>query len=259
MKHLVAIVSCPTGIAHTLMAAEALKQTAVSLGIDLRVETHGSVGARSPLTDAEIARADAVLIAADIHVEMRRFAGKPVHEVRTRDAIRDTRVVLEAALALTPGGFTAPSPDTAAPSAAAAKTAEAPVPSPAAAAAPGKRLVGITACPTGIAHTFMAASALEKAAAALGHTIRIETRGSVGAKNELTPEEIAGADAVVIAADTGVDLARFAGKPLYATSTKAALHDGRAVIQAALDQPAPAPGAGAAGSLVQSVESAKAA
>ncbi|MGB8166266.1 MAG: fructose-specific PTS transporter subunit EIIC, partial [Chthoniobacteraceae bacterium] len=114
--------------------------------------------------------------------------------------------------------------------------------------------VGITACPTGIAHTFMAANALEKAAKALGHSIKIETQGSVGAKNQLTAEDIAAADAVVIAADTGVDLARFAGKPLYSTGTKAALHDGQAVVKAALAQPAGAPA-----SLADAVEQAKAA
>ncbi len=104
--------------------------------------------------------------------------------------------------------------------------------------AAGKRLVGITACPTGIAHTFMAAKALQKAAKALGHTIKVETQGSVGAKNQLTPEDIAAADAVVIAADTKVDLARFAGKPLFSTSTKHAMNDGQGVIKTALAQPA---------------------
>ena len=103
----------------------------------------------------------------------------------------------------------------------------------------GKRLVGITSCPTGIAHTFMAAEALQKAAKALGHTIKVETQGSVGAKNQLTPEEVAAADAVVIAADTKVDTSRFAGKPIYSTSTKQAMHSGKEVIVAALAQPVP--------------------
>ena len=94
--------------------------------------------------------------------------------------------------------------------------------------------------PTGIAHTFMAAEALKKSAAALGHTIRVETQGSVGAKSLLTPEEIERADAVIVAADAYVDTARFAGKRLVQTSTKAALHDGPGLIKEALALPVPA-------------------
>jgi len=242
MKHLIAITSCPTGVAHTLLAAEALKKTAASLGVAIKVETQGSVGARTPLTDADIAEADAVVIAADVHVDQARFAGKPIFETRTSEAIRNTRAVIEAALALVDESAPAPTP--------AAAPIE--VPTPATVVA-GKKLVGITACPTGIAHTFMAANALEKAAKALGHSIKIETQGSVGAKNQLTAEDIAAADAVVIAADTGVDLARFVGKPLFSTGTKAALHDGQSVIKSALAQTA-----GAAPSLAESVERAKA-
>lgn len=240
MKHLIAITSCPTGVAHTLLAAEALKKTAASLGVAIKVETQGSVGARTPLTDDDIAEADAVLFAADVHVDRSRFAGKPIYETRTAEAIRNTQSVIEAALAL-------------APKTAADIASATPGPTPAAVTG-GKRLVGITACPTGIAHTFMAANALEKAAKALGHTIKVETQGSVGAKNQLTAEDIAAADAVVIAADTGVDLARFAGKPLFSTGTKAALHDGQGVIKSALAEPA----GGAAPSLAASVEKAKA-
>ena len=95
---------------------------------------------------------------------------------------------------------------------------------------------------------------MQKAAKALGHTIKVETQGSVGAKNQLTPEEIAAADAVVIAADTKVDTSRFAGKPVYSTSTKQAMHSGKEVIVAALAQPV----SGAAMSLSESVEHAKA-
>src|SRR5512139_1269914 len=66
------------------------------------------------------------------------------------------------------------------------------------------KIVAITSCPTGIAHTYMAAEGLEQAAKALGHRIKVETQGSVGARNELTPEEIRSAAVVVIAADTKV-------------------------------------------------------
>ena len=71
------------------------------------------------------------------------------------------------------------------------------------------KIVGITACPTGIAHTYMAAEALEKKAKELGYAIKVETRGSGGAKNVLTAEEIKEADAIIVAADTQVPMDRF--------------------------------------------------
>lgn len=86
-----------------------------------------------------------------------------------------------------------------------------------------KRLVAITACPTGVAHTFMAAEAIEAEATRRGWWVKVETRGSVGAGNAITPEEVAAADLVVVAADIEVDLAKFAGKPMYRTSTGLAL------------------------------------
>ncbi len=86
-----------------------------------------------------------------------------------------------------------------------------------------KRIVAITACPTGVAHTFMAAEALNVEAKKRGFWIKVETRGSVGAKNALTEDEIAQADLVIIAADIELDLSRFTGKTLYKTSTGAAL------------------------------------
>lgn len=73
-------------------------------------------------------------------------------------------------------------------------------------ASEAKFFVGITSCPTGIAHTFMAAEALKQGAAKLGHDIKVETQGSVGSQNALTAEEIARADAVIIAADTHAPL-----------------------------------------------------
>jgi PTS system fructose-specific IIC component len=107
--------------------------------------------------------------------------------------------------------------------------------------------VAITSCPTGIAHTFMAAEGLRRAAEALGHEIAVETQGSVGAQDVLSDADIAAADAVVIAADTKVDLSRFAGKPVYETSTNEALKDGETVLARALALAAEAPPAGAPG------------
>lgn len=223
MARIVAITGCPAGVAHTQMAAEALRKTAAFLGHDIKVETQGSEGPRNPLSSRDVAEADVVIVASDIHVEMERFAGKPMVAVPVADAIRKTRVVIENALAEMKEESAAPV-----------------VAVPAApAASAGKFLVGVTSCPTGIAHTFMAAEALRKSAAALGHEIKVETQGSVGAKNRLTDEEIERADAVIIAADAFVDPARFAGKRLHQTTTKAAIHGGQKVVQEALALPAP--------------------
>ena len=101
------------------------------------------------------------------------------------------------------------------------------------AAATGKFVIGITSCPTGVAHTYMAQEALEKGAQVLGHEVKIETQGSVGADNVLTAEDIARADVVIIAADTNVNPARFVGKRLYRTGTKAAINDAVQVINTA--------------------------
>ena len=98
------------------------------------------------------------------------------------------------------------------------------------------RIVAITSCPTGVAHTFMAAEALEQGAKALGHLIQVETQGSVGAQNTLSAQAIAQADLVIIAADTQVNRERFVGKRLHVTGTKAAIHDAGAVFAEAAQQ-----------------------
>lgn len=105
-------------------------------------------------------------------------------------------------------------------------------------------VVAVTSCPTGIAHTFMAAESLNRAAKSLGFEIKVETRGSVGAKNELTAADIARADAVVVAADAHVETARFAGKRLLETGVKAAIKDGPGLIEQALALPEPTAASG---------------
>ena len=239
MANIIAVTACPTGIAHTYMAAEALKKTAALMGHSIRVETQGAAGAKDTLSDADLAAADLVILAADTHVEMTRFAGKPVHETSTSTAIRDTQGVLEAALALI-GISTELRLDVQAtpPAQSVAAKVEAK-----AAAKPDepdvKRIVAITACPTGIAHTFMAAEALKKAAANHGYEIKVETQGSVGAKNTLSAEDIAAADVVIIGADTHVDTSRFAGKALYETSVGRALKETEKVLAEAFALPKP--------------------
>ncbi len=78
----------------------------------------------------------------------------------------------------------------------------------------GLNILAVTGCPTGIAHTYMAAESLEKKATQLGHRMKVETRGSGGAKNVLSKEDIANADGIIVAADTQVPMDRFDGKPV---------------------------------------------
>jgi PTS system fructose-specific IIC component len=229
MSKIVAVMACPTGIAHTVMAAESLEKTAKLMGHTLRAEMQGSAGAKNVLTEQEIREADVVIVATDIYVNVDRFTGKPIYATSTSDAIRKPRAVIESALAEAEEAKEAAPAPVAAPS---------PPAAPPAAGAP-KRLVGVTSCPTGIAHTFMAAEALRKAATELGYEMKVETQGSVGSKNVLSFEDIAKADAVVIAADAFVDKTRFAGKRVYETSTKAALHGGQDVVNKALALPLP--------------------
>jgi len=96
------------------------------------------------------------------------------------------------------------------------------------------KFVGVTSCPTGIAHTYMAAEGLEQSAKAAGHEIEVETQGSAGF-DPLSPETIAAADAVIFAADVPVrDRARFAGKPLVEAGVKKAISDGPGLINQAV-------------------------
>ena len=88
----------------------------------------------------------------------------------------------------------------------------------------GYRVLAVTACPTGIAHTYMAAEALNKAGEKMGIPIKVETNGSGGAKNVLTAEEIANCDGIIIAADKNVETARFDGKPVLSTKVADGIH-----------------------------------
>ena len=101
------------------------------------------------------------------------------------------------------------------------------------------RILAITACPTGIAHTYMAAENLEKKAAEMGIQLKAETQGSAGAKNVLTAEEIERAEGIIIAADKNVDRARFAGKQVYSTNVSAGINDPERLINIIVNHEAP--------------------
>lgn len=102
-----------------------------------------------------------------------------------------------------------------------------------------KLILAVTACPTGIAHTFMAAEALEKAAKAAGAKIKVETRGSGGAKNVLTAAEIAAADGIIVAADTNVPMDRFDGKKVSIVKVADGIHKAEELVNAAINGTAP--------------------
>ncbi len=98
----------------------------------------------------------------------------------------------------------------------------------------GYEILGITACPTGIAHTYMAAEALENAGKEVGHLVKIETQGQSGVKNKLTKEEIKNAKAIIIAADIDIDLSRFKGKKILKAKVADGIHKPKELIEKAL-------------------------
>ncbi|MCW6033799.1 PTS fructose transporter subunit IIBC [Pantoea sp. JK] len=181
------------GLASGHLALERLRATAAQAGLKL--------------TD-NAAEAELVLVAGHDAPHDAELAGKSLALVDVQQALRDPLAAINQAKA---------SAKTWQPVAA---TAAAPV---AAQSGGQKRIVAVTACPTGVAHTFMAAEAIQAEATKRGWWVKVETRGSVGAGNAITPEEVAAADLVIVAADIDVDLAKFAGKPMYRTSTSLAL------------------------------------
>lgn len=200
----VIVTSCPGGIANTIIAAEMLEKAAISLQWKAVIECQTTLKKIEKASEDDINDADVILVIGDV-AEMERFNGKKVYQATLQACYENPKKLLEKAIS--DGLFyehqeIIKEPD------------ELP---------PIKRIVGITACPTGVAHTFMAAEALEKEAKAQGMWVKIETQGSVGVKNQLTAEEIAQATLVVIAADIDVDMSRFEGKRVYRTSTSAAL------------------------------------
>ncbi|MCU8344492.1 PTS fructose transporter subunit IIBC [Vibrio vulnificus] len=198
------ITACPSGVANSIIAAGLLEQAAKSLNWDASIECQSSVMPTTPLSAQQIADADVVVIAANTPIDESRFVGKKLYRSEisavTSDANAFLQSAVEKAQLLQASAGVQPTMQTAA-----------------------KKIIAITACPTGVAHTFMAAEALEEEGKRRGHQIKVETRGSVGAKNQLTEQEIAEADLVIIAADIEVPLDRFNGKLMYRTKTGPAL------------------------------------
>jgi len=202
------VTACPSGIANSIIAAGLIEKAVSALNWEAAIECQSSVKPAQPLTQQQIDQADCIIIAANTTVDLSRFEGKKVYQSDISQCLEETKTYLENAV--NNGQLLTQTTTRKTTMQSGEKQS-------------GKKIVAITACPTGVAHTFMAATALEDKAKQLGYEIKVETRGSVGAKNQLTAEDISAADLVIIAADIAVDLARFDGKKLYKTSTGLAL------------------------------------
>ncbi|MGM8062080.1 fructose-specific PTS transporter subunit EIIC [Vogesella indigofera] len=202
MSTILAIIACPQRVAQGQLAAEALRKAATQAGHQISIEIRNAQGVQGLLDAGRIASADAVVVIAEGDADLARLGGKPAHQATLEAVLADAGAVIGKALG-----------------------AHEPVTT--------LRIVAITSCPTGIAHTFMAAEGLTQGAQQLGHQIKVETQGSVGSQNALTASDIADADLVIIAADTQVDLSRFDGKRVFSSGTKAAINDGQALIKRA--------------------------
>ena len=220
--NLIIVSSCPQGIATSFLAARALERVALERGWKVTTDMRGRDGQQpAAIGEADIAAADLVIAALGTPVALDAYAGKAMYQLPVTEALAAPAAVLETAVQQARPW--APSETQ--------EVADSPVVSANAAA---RQIVAVTACPTGVAHTFMAAEALTAAAEAAGHRIRVETQGSVGAQDPLTEAEIAAADVVILACDIEVNPERFSGKRVWRTSTGAALKKPADTVQTAL-------------------------
>lgn len=215
--NLLIVTACPNGQVTSVLCSRLLQAAAERLGWQTRVEVHDARAIGAPLSEAEIAAADWVLVVKTGELSLSRFVGKRLLQATPAEALADPqRFLRDAAERAQPH----------------AESTEA-VPSG------RRRLVAVTACPTGVAHTFMAAEALQQAAARMGIDLQVETRGSVGARNLLDDAAIAAADAVLLATDIEVDTSRFAGKKVYRCGTGVALKQPQQTLEKALSDARP--------------------
>lgn len=203
MKRIFAIVDARESGVTGVLAGEALRRAARDIGSPIEIELRTAQGIVNPVSPGPAESGDHLL-----------FVGAADTADAATRARADHMVTLEAVLAD--------------PAAALDMQSDRPI------AGRARKIVAITSCPTGIAHTFMAAEGLQEGARQLGYDIHVETQGSVGAGNPLTAEQIAEADVVLIAADREVDRARFAGKRVLVSNTKPAITGGAALIEKAL-------------------------
>ncbi len=208
------VTACPSGRVSSVLSARLLDAAARRQGWTTFVEVFDPQHPELRLSAADIKDADWVLVVNTGAMDLSRFVGKRLFQSSPAHALQDV------------DGFLRQAADQAKPYAAA------PAAAPAASRAP--RLVAVTACPTGVAHTFMAAEALQQGAKQLGYELQVETQGSVGARNPLSVQAIDEADVVLLAADIEVATERFAGKKIYRCGTGIALKQAQATLNKAL-------------------------
>jgi PTS system fructose-specific IIC component len=210
------VTACPNGRVSSVLSARLLDAAAQRQGWSTSVEVHDPQHPERQLTQATIDEAEWVLVVNTGPLDLRRFAGKRLYQSTPAHALQDVEAFLREAAAQ------------AQPYVPVAESA------PAVAADRAPRLVAITACPTGVAHTFMAAEALQQAAKQLGYELKVETQGSVGARDPLGATAIAEADVVLLACDIDVATERFAGKRIFRCGTGVALKQSQATLKKAL-------------------------
>ncbi|MGV7197604.1 PTS fructose transporter subunit IIC [Xanthomonas axonopodis] len=210
MSSSIVVIAAGERSTEAVLAAEALRRAATAAGRSVTIEIRSDQGVLGALPSELTSAATQVLVVGDADADSARFGDAQLLHL-SLGAVLDDPAAAVGQLAV---------PASAAGSAASGTGS--------------KRIVAITSCPTGIAHTFMAAEGLQQAAKKLGYQMRVETQGSVGAQDALTDDEIRAADVVIIAADREVDLARFAGKRVFKSGTKPAINDGPALINKAL-------------------------
>lgn len=208
-KHILFVPHSPEQPVNALILARKLANVADTLGYDSTVASNS--------TNLDTSQSDTVIIVGQKISQIDSLKNKAVSVIGLDQAQNDAEQTLKNALE-----HTSNIDDLAQNSTSSTKAAT--------------RFVAITACPTGVAHTFMAAEALQQGAAKHGYTIDVETQGSVGAKNILSPETIAAADVVILATDIEVNTDRFVGKRVYRCGTGFALKQTDKAFEAAIKE-----------------------
>ena len=212
------VTGCPNGMVTSVLCARLLDAAAQRQGWSTSVEVHDPKHPERQLSAAVIDEAEWVLVVSSTPLDMQRFIGKRVFQSTPAQALQDVEGVLRRGV------------EQAQVYAAADAVVEAAAP------ARAPKIVAVTACPTGVAHTFMAAEALQQTAKRLGYDLQVETQGSVGARNPLSAQAISEADVVLLAADIEVPTERFAGKKIYRCGTGIALKQSEATLKKALSE-----------------------
>ena len=212
------VTGCPNGMVTSVLCARLLDAAAQRQGWSTSVEVHDPKHPERQLSAATIDEAEWILVVSSTPLDMQRFIGKRVFQSTPAHALQDVEGILRRGVEEAQV-YTATD---------AVEKDAAPAHTP--------KIVAVTACPTGVAHTFMAAEALQQAAKRLGYDLLVETQGSVGARNPLSAQAIRDADVVLLAADIEVPTERFAGKKIYRCGTGIALKQSEATLKKALSE-----------------------